>query len=122
MRIVSTADVSLEDLRKLSAELGPDFHVEVDEHQMLFKSGAACPYQKLSWPTLSELSCTQPPDVPDQTSRGRASFHKNSTSHSKRAHGSFCILTRAFGTLCRSGSLTRVKMIQRAAFTNLYYT
>src|SRR5258708_9031956 len=121
MRIVSTADVPLEDLRKLSAELGPDFHVEVDEHQMLFKSGAACPYQKLSWPTLSELSCTQPPDVPDQTSRGRASFHKNSTSHGKRAHVSLCIFTRALGSLFRSGMLTRVKMMQAADFWNLDY-
>jgi len=46
-----------------------------------------CLYQKLGWPTLSEISCTQLLDVPDQTSSGRASFHKNPTSHSKRAHG-----------------------------------
>ncbi len=43
MRVLSTGDVPLEDLRKLSAELGPDFHVEVDERQMFFKSGAASP-------------------------------------------------------------------------------
>jgi hypothetical protein len=81
----------------------------------------SCPYQKLGWPTLSEISCTQLPDVRDQTSSGRASFRKNSTSHSKRAHGSFCIFTRAFGSLFRSGSLTRVKMMQAADFWNLDY-
>src|SRR5713226_2767952 len=88
---------------------------------LLRKTLYGCPCQKLGWPTLSEISCTQLPDVPDQTSSGRASFHKNSTSHSKRAHGSFCIFTRAFGSLFRSGSLTRVKMMQAADFWNLDY-
>src|SRR5260370_27647002 len=83
------------------------------------RDSQACPYQKLGWPTLSEISCTQPPDIPDQTSQGRASLHNNSTSHSQRAHGSFCVLTRAFGSLFRSGSLTRVKMLQAADFWNL---
>jgi hypothetical protein len=35
----------------------------------------SCPYQKLGWPTMREIICAQSPDVPDQTSGGRASFH-----------------------------------------------
>lgn len=41
MRAQSTADVSLEDLRKLVAELGPDFRIEVDENQIFFRSVSA---------------------------------------------------------------------------------
>ncbi len=40
MRALSTRDISLEDLRNLSAELGPDFEMEIDERQTVLKSAA----------------------------------------------------------------------------------
>ena len=48
-----------------------------------------------------------------------ASCHKNLSSHSKRADGSFCILTRAFAGPLRSGTFARVKVMQAADFWNL---
>jgi len=41
MRVKSTNDISLEDLRKLGTELGPDFEIVVDESQRFYKSGDA---------------------------------------------------------------------------------
>jgi hypothetical protein len=38
MRALSTSDVSLDQLRRLSSELGPDFELDVDERQIVFKS------------------------------------------------------------------------------------
>ena len=39
MRAYSTSDISLEELRELSSELGPDFQVQIDERQMFYKGG-----------------------------------------------------------------------------------
>jgi len=41
VRVLSTADVSLEDLQNLAVELGPDFQIQVDEHQIFFRSVTA---------------------------------------------------------------------------------
>lgn len=41
MRVKSTEDISLENLRKLGTELGPDFEMVVDESQRFYKSGDA---------------------------------------------------------------------------------
>src|ERR1017187_10008870 len=38
MRVTWTKDVSLEDLRKLSTELGSDFEIEIDEMPRSYKS------------------------------------------------------------------------------------
>ena len=38
MRALSTADISLDYLRQLSSELGPEFGLDVDERQVVFKS------------------------------------------------------------------------------------
>ena len=37
---------------------------------------SGCPYQKLGWLIISEISCGQRRDIPDRTSRGRASFYE----------------------------------------------
>jgi hypothetical protein len=39
MRVYSTSDIPLEDLHKLSDDLGPDFELQVDESQMFYKGG-----------------------------------------------------------------------------------
>lgn len=38
LRVISTSDLSLEDLRDLSKELGPDFEMDVDERQRFYRS------------------------------------------------------------------------------------
>jgi len=40
------------------------------------KGTLTCPYPKLGWLIISEISCGQRRDIPDQTSRGRASFYE----------------------------------------------
>jgi hypothetical protein len=46
------------------------------EHRPASTQTLSAPYQKLGWPPISEISCVQLRDVPDQSSRGRASFRK----------------------------------------------
>jgi hypothetical protein len=45
--------------------------------------------------------------------------HPSISTFSERAHGSFCILARALGSLFRLGSFARVEMMQAADFWNL---
>src|SRR5260370_34859810 len=73
---------------------------------------SACPYQKLHWPTISEVSRAPCRCVSDQTLSGVGPSTKKRISHSKRAHGSFCILKQVLGSVLQAGSFAQVKSLQ----------
>jgi hypothetical protein len=84
-----------------------------------FELPLACPYQKLNWQPASEVNGTSSLLRPGSNLGSRASFHRKLDFDSKRAHKARCILAQALGTLCRSGSFARVKMLQAADLSDL---
>jgi hypothetical protein len=47
MQVKSTSDISLEDVRQLATELGADFELEVEDHQIVYKSHDAPSWVRL---------------------------------------------------------------------------
>jgi hypothetical protein len=77
-----------------------------------------CPYQNLSWSATSEVSGTPCPLRPG-SNLGRGVPSTGTRFHTANERKTRCILTRALGSLCRSGSFARVKMMQAADLWDL---
>ena len=76
---------------------------------MFTRNRSACPYQKLSWQTSSEVSRTPRRDALDQTIELRTANEHTASSP----------ILRAFGSPLRSGSFPSVKVMQAADLWNL---